>query len=409
VSSESVSRLSLLKWALCAALLCGLLLSPHLWWGVRAFPPIPIAPGLLDLPVGLTIFLSATMFASIGAIAIMKRPRWPLAALLFSAAILVVFDINRLQPYFYQYLIMLLALAGELPLALPDVRAGRERGSGGEGSHSNSLAIAAFVVVSIYFWSGLQKANHTFHDEIFPWLVKPLVGDLGRLAWIAYVAPFLETTIGILLLIPRTRLLGIIGSGIMHGFLLLALGPLGHNYNSIVWPWNFWMFVFVLILFARNRDPRSRGRDLKVANKEPILKLAWGTPMGKGIAVLVGVLPILNFAGLWDGFLSASFYSGRLRDAWIYFTPNAYARLPLAMRENNTAIVFTDKLLFRLDVTQWAIQNLNVPPYAEPRCYSILARKLKVAGVPGDEMFLQVRDRPTLAGGKKTFTSMPIP
>ena len=35
----------------------------------------------------------------------------------------------------------------------------------------------------------------------------------------------------------------------MHIFILIFLSPLGINYNSIVWPWNVLMILYLIILF----------------------------------------------------------------------------------------------------------------------------------------------------------------
>ena len=178
----------------------------------------------------------------------------------------------------------------------------------------------------------------------------------------------------------------------MHGFILLVLGPLKMNYNSIVWPWSFWMVAMEVVLFWRT--------------SEPLFRLAWPVGLSRAVAVAIGILPVLNYADLWDGFLSASFYSGRLRDGWLYLSPRGAAEMPKAFQ--GTLVRETDEY-FRLDITQWAIIEMNVPPYAQERVYLDIVAKLEREGVERDHMNLFVRDRQAPWSRSNTFSQVPIP
>jgi hypothetical protein len=348
-------RLRLLKVLVCAALLSQLALSPRLWTAERSFPQIPVLPGLPDLPfVGV---LSGLFALALLLIAALRHPKWPIWAALVLAAVLVIFDTTRLQPWLYQYGLMLVALA-----AAPwkDESPGR----------NGALSLLMLIVAATYFWSGVQKLNPAFASSVFPWFFGRY-SELARPYWI--IAPLLEISIGLALLWPRTRMIGVGGAVCLHLFLLSMLGPLGRNFNPVVWPWNFWMIAIVLALFVRNRDS---------------VLVAMKTPVGAAVAVLVGVMPALNFFGLWDDNLSASLYSGRTREAFILLTREGEQRLPERVRP----YVLGNGFFRGLEISRWALDDLGVPPYPEVRVYEALARKLEV---PPDEMELKVTRKPS--------------
>ena len=73
--------------------------------------------------------------------------------------------------------------------------------------------------------------------------------DSGAPLAAGIVAPYLEMGLGLSLLFPRTRRVGVIGILVMHVLLLAMLGPWSLGWNSVVWPWNLAMVVLVPGLF----------------------------------------------------------------------------------------------------------------------------------------------------------------
>jgi hypothetical protein len=371
------------KWALTAALFSALALSPNLWMTERAFPTVPAFAWLPDLPQWLCTALLAFLVSSTGIVALLPRPGRLAALPAALAATLVLFDLNRLQPWLYEYMFMFAGL-GLMEWREPDSLRSK-----------SAWAICAFVVIGTYLWSGIQKANLAFAAHVAPWLLQPLGEDWAqRLLRFWPVAPVFEASAGVLLFFPKTRLWGLAGAVAMHASVLLALGPLGRGANSIVWPWNLWMPIMAFVLFHRN--DRS------------VLHAAWSTSLGKLVVILVGIMPALSFVGKWDGPLSASLYSGRLQDGWIYLTTEGASRLPEAYTSGNKALAQDEPGRFRLDITLWAEWALNVPPYAEPRAYRGIVRKLEEAGVPRREITLLVRDRVGMMESTRTYSAVPM-
>ncbi|MGV3614857.1 MAG: hypothetical protein ACO1SV_05930 [Fimbriimonas sp.] len=367
--------LLLFRWALCAMLLATGALCPRLWLPVRTFPTVPALSGLPDLPVALGFALPALLVVGILAVALLPEPRLAIYATLALGGLLMLFDINRLQPWAFQAMLLLLALA---PVRWRDGDSERAR---------QAWALCGFILATTYFWSGIQKANLSFANVIFPWFLQPF--GLGRLQSLWPVAPIFEATAGVLLFLPRTRLWGLIAVTGMHAFLLAALGPMGQNYNSAIWPWNVAMPPMAFALFYR--------KGTSIPNR------VWRPALGKAVAVLAGLMPALNFAGLWDDTLSASLYSGRSHEGFLFMSEAAAQSLPedvkpfVERRPDRTAI----------DFIRWSLRDLNAPPYPEPRVYRDLARKLRASNAHPEDLKLIVKKRPGLAG-RSAYQPLPI-
>jgi hypothetical protein len=335
-------------------MLAGLLLSPKLWLSSRLYPQTPIWSGLHPIPPPFDRVVYVALLLSLLVAAVKPRAT---VVFLGLAGVLVAFDQSRLQPWFYQYCFMLLALS--LPL-------------GGEN-------ICRLIVVSIYFWSGLQKLNGGFAGDAFPWLVEPLKIIP---AWVGFGVPFLEAGLAIALLFHRTRRAAVVFAVCMHGAILLAIGPLGQNHNTVVWPWNVAMAASVILLFW-NEDFVWPKRGLVPAV----------------VLVLVTVAPALSFAGAWDNYLSWALYSGNKDEADLYFNDAVYDKLPESLQD-----YVTDEGPDRdgLNIGEWSFGELNVPAYPERRVYLQVQRSLCRYG----DVELVIEGKRTMFGGlrKTTFT-----
>ncbi|RYG33441.1 DoxX family membrane protein, partial [bacterium] len=289
-------------------------------------------------------------------------------AVVVLGGLLALFDINRMQPWFYQSMLMFFGL--------------------GVTRRKDAWAICGFILSATYVWSGLQKVNASFAADVFPWLLKPLGLEALQPFW--WLAPLLETSVGVLLIVPRTRRWGLAGAGAIHAFLLIALGPWGQSYNSVVWPWNVWMPLLAFVMFFRN--------------PESLLPSAWRARRGKIVLVLVGALPFLSFFGRWDTYLSAALYSGRADQGYLLFTEEGVRRLPAQVQP------FVNRLPDRigLDLFRWSMAEMNVPCYPEVRVYQAIGRKLEQTGVPADGMMLVVTDRPSLTSAKPRTRVIPV-
>src|SRR5688572_26068758 len=267
----------------------GLLASAPLWQTNRAYPLLPVASWFpaLPPPVDQVVF-ALTLLSLLSAIRF-YRP----CVMFFLATTFILYlgDQNRGTPWLYMYWIMMLLTLFPDPIALAGCR---------------------FALSAIYFWGGLQKLNPRFFALVPEWFVAPAYHwGLGFLfpvlkASIA-AAPAVEMFIGLGLWMPRLRWVAMAAASMVHVFALIFLGPLGHNYNWVVWPWNLGMLALVLALFPANslRDALAHLRRSR---------------SGVAVVALFCLLPALSFRGWWDSYFSFALYSGNLATADIFVT-----------------------------------------------------------------------------------------
>ena len=355
--------LKFLRASVCLAMAAGLVLSPKLWLTQRSYPLVPIADWFPAIPAPLDavlywLLIVLAVFGIRSQIAITA-----FVALLFAVAL---GDQTRWQPWAYQYFWMLFALAF--------------------CSCDSALNACRFILVATYVWSGVQKYNASFASDIYPWVTVPLMqfapqswqGVLKAQGWTAALA---ECAIGLMLLIPRLRLAGLVLAIAMHVGLLVCLGPWGHNWNGIVWPWNMAMIAFDLALFANTRTVPALG----------VLTPSRGTAI---VALLFGVMPLASFYGRWDAYLSLALYSGNTIHSRVILSDDALAKLP--------AEVSTLAVRNEINLAAWAMQELHVPAYPTRRVSRGVALKLTEL-VPGP-VILEIDECPDWRTGERAVT-----
>ncbi len=373
------NRLAPLRLTLAAGLVAGLLLSPNLWVSTRPYPLTPLWDAIPPLPYPADYALFGFLVALVAGVGVARGRTmgWLAAGALALAAFFVLEDESRSQPWFYQYSFMLAAFC--------------LYGWGRIGA-SDTLNTCRLIVIATYFWSGLQKANTSFFEITYPWLVEPLTSRLpdwagSALLSGAYAVPVVEAAIGLGLLTRRFRKPAVVGALLMHAFIMLCVGPLGSAYNTVVWPWNFAMSAFVVILFWGAPDEPSPSTIL-----DPGRNLSPGSVLRAAVLVLFAFMPLFNFFGLWDSYLSSSLYSGASKRAYI----------------------------LEWDGSEWQTtgignlseQELNAPAYPEERVFkNVFARgwceagseeELRLVQTGYSEPVLWVYSRPNILSGERS-------
>jgi hypothetical protein len=318
---------------LVAMLAACIALSARLWGADREYPPVP----LLDVPQPPGALAVAALIALL-AVALVPR-RWTPAPFLAAAAVLAIGDLTRLQPWLYQGALCLGAFA----------------------LCRQPLDACRLVLAATYVWSGLTKLNPDFAPGVLAWLVPPAT-QLGPAAlWSFGIGvALLEAGTGMALLVPRARRVGVVAAVATHAIVLAAVGPAGHDWNRVVWPWNLATCALVILLFW--------------GEGEPARSILWSrNGYHQALVALVGVLPALNLAGVWDSYLSFSLYSSNIDEAWLVIAPGGVATAPGSARA--VAERRPDGTLVAWFV-QWAVRDVGVPPYPERRAYLAVFRAL---------------------------------
>ena len=367
----AASRIFWLKVAVSIAFCVGLAMSTPLWIGPRSYPLAPAFDALAAAPDWLNLTLFAALFVLAALILLSAKPQ---SYMLGFVAILLVFcvlDVTRWQPWVYLYGLLLLTLG--LFSWNADDEEGRKR----------ALNIARLIVAGTYVFSGLQKINTEFVEGVFPELVLPITKLMPAAEYplylLGFAAPAIQIAFAIGLLTRRFRRLSLVLAVAMHLFILAMLGPLGDNWNSIVWPWTTAMIVFDLLLFTSRAEFSVR-------------EVFWtkGSPLHAIVLALFIVLPSLSFFNLWDSYLSAALYSGNVTEATMFVSDAGKAALPEDVRSR---VKQTAPGTHELDVMFWAIDELNVTSYPETRVYKTIAKQLCTRMTGSDELVLLVREQ----------------
>lgn len=320
-------------------LLLSILLSLPAWSDKRTFPLTPIVNNIDQFNI-LTPMLVVGLFISL-ILSLFKTKNYNLysSLTLIFLLFLVSLDINRLQPWVFHYGGILFLFSWFL-----------------NQSKTRSIQIidaTRLIVIGIYFWSGVQKINTAFVLEVFPWFTEPIWSPFGNagagiILILGIFIPFIEAAFAIGLLTHRFRKISIIGSGGMLIIVTLSL-ILGHGWNSVVWPWNFAIFSMALILFYRY--------DSTLPEFFARLKINALALLATGIFI---IMPVGNYFGLVDHYLSWSLYSGHVPTASISATSKTISILsPTSELKNSNT----------LPILTWTMDTMNLVPYPEERVF----------------------------------------
>ena len=353
--------------------MASLALSPKVWVSTRFYPLVPVFHWLPRIPFPLDYVCFGILLALLAGAALAARPRVYILTFAALFAIYSLFDQTRWQPWAYQYWLMLIALG---------CYSGNANDVAGE---RDALNICRLIMGCTYFYSGFQKLNARFFSEGMPWVLGTLHVHIPALQYIVRVVPFVEVSIGLCLLSRRFRKIGIVNGIIMHIFILYSFGPLGLNWNSVVWPWNVAMIVFLLLLF-RNTD--ATFGDIVWRNR---------FVYQKAILILLGVLPALSFVGWWPSDLSLCLYTADLTEAQVLVSEQVKQQLPPAVQP----YVKTLGGHMMLRTQDWSFGEMNVPPYAEIQSFTAIGKAVCRWSNNSPDVMLSGYEKNTLRGPGK--------
>lgn len=338
-----LSRFFIAKLTLILATVSGIALSLPLFLATREYPLVPLIPNL-TVPESFHVMLLCLFLLSIGGVFFSGKKVFLVSATIL-LGIIFILDQSRLQPWIYQYGWMLIILC--------------VTSFNTETQENRTLGLFQFILITTYIWSGFQKLNVSFIESGFPWMISPIIERLPEVLQvpiysIGVCAPIIEIAIGIGLLFKKTRTIAVISAVMMHLFILFFLGPLGHNTNSVVWPWNIAMIVFVVTLFWRT--DKSFKDSIRIPD----------TLLQKLVLIFFGILPAFSFINLWDSYLSMSLYSANIERAIISVPTQQLSSAPYTI--SRYANPGTDNMSI-ISFDDWSLGEMNVPAYPETRVF----------------------------------------
>lgn len=344
----TVQRYRITLAVLSVGLISGFLLSPKLWLTERTFPHLPVFGTLRSFPapwdsvcmwgMGVCLFF------------LILYPRRILIIFLILCMLILAFqDQMRLQPWYYQYWLMLIPCA----LTAWPVHEGRAK---------SILRVQQIILIGVYLWGGLHKAHPGFIEMYVEVLMRPLIEAIENDSLIkmikasAYIVPPFEVLLAIFLVFRRTRQMGVLMALATHLIIFMILGPLKGEYsNSIVWPWNLAMVGFLFSLFFRNSDTIAFKLSFDLRTLVSVL-----------LSSVVIVAPLLFYVGKWDRYLSFNLYSARQRKLYVKIDPLTLPKTPPNWTDHFLKIP-DPKGHKILSVSRWSLSELNVPLITEKR------------------------------------------
>jgi len=269
-----VMRLSIRISALC--ILISLLLTPGIWHQEnRLLMPSPLFAWTAGIPRGMNDVLYAVLFLGSTLLFFLPEQRRIGFILVPVYAFLVMQDQIRWQFYLYMHFFNLL-VAAITPEKVED-------------RHLDPLR---YMVIGVYLWAGVYKMNLYFINTAFPTFVSSWFPYPALAKIIGAIVPFFEAGIGVLLFIPRTRLIGQLMAAAMLVVVLLSLGPFGRNIWLNVWPVNVYLDSLAIFLFM--------GRERSLWNADAFKQAMAAT--GIVLFILLPLLGMGNYLGHHQSF-----------------------------------------------------------------------------------------------------------
>lgn len=394
-------RTAWLRGTLLLATLLGLLASAPVWLNTRSFPLLPIFSSFPILPAPWDKLLFIVMLLALVLAAWFHRA----GVICFLAASFIAYcgDQNRGQPWLYMYWVMLLLTL------LPERRIYAAAARGKILPHecgvpgATGLAACRWALAVVYLWSGIQKCNALFFKETPAWFVSPAANwhlpafILDALRWAAASAPFLEIALALALWFAISRRAALVAVIVMHLFAVLFLGPLGHNYNWVVWPWNLAMIALACTLFSA---------PAKTKHAKPLLNETFAVLLRSRCALVVLIpftlLPVLSYTGRWDSAFSFALYSNSNATANFFVTQRFADALPPKLRAYIVPFPQYDPQRqgpFVFNSGAWALEELEVPPISEPRNFRSVFNALRPYAKESEDLRMIVGER----GGRVMF------
>ncbi len=327
-----------------ASLIASLIVAQRGWiFEARTYPRIPVFDSF-SVPTVFESLLYGIMILSLIAFNFIARKKLLATIFLVASTATILLDQTRLQPWLYLFTIMLLL--------------GASCGSQSVSSILNSLRIC---IIGTYLFAGLQKINVSFCQTVIPVMLEKTIPTMEPIMGYVIGLPLavLESSLAVLLAFKATSRYGAYAAIAFHGVTLWLLAQ--QNWNAVIWPWNIGMALLVWVLFVR-KGQDGYGDLLRPDSPQKVVAL-----------LLFTFLPVLNFFGLWDNYLSAALYSGNCPVLRIEVDRKDAEKLPAAV---SAAVDYGNQNGPLLIGEEWAIGELGIPPYPEVKSLKKVCAKL---------------------------------
>lgn len=331
-------------------------LSLNLWFPTdRVYPVIPYF-SWLDFKLGDlgTAFFSGLFVLFLGMATFEHKFQKQLLILALSClGLLMLEDVNRFQAWVYIYATLLSVIAYNF----------------WKIDAQKLLSSLQFVLAMIYFWTGIQKLNVQFINDVYPWLmgIFSWTAPLVDYKFLGYGIGIFELLLGCSLLFRRTAKWAVIMGLFLHlGILILLIKD---QWNSVVYPWNVAMVLLLVVLFWK-----QEANDSKTILSNTLPHYA--------ILFLFGFVPLLDMCKLAPHGFGLGMYSGTTMECDLIFDDAVGGIcVPQKLQEH---LLYKSPEESKLSVDDWGTIDLNVPPFASLAVYRQVAKEFCACSVQYD-------------------------
>lgn len=368
-------RMTLIRITLVLSLIVGVCLSFNLWGGVRTFPSAPVFEKNIIQPPFDFAFIGLAVLCWLLSLFLRGQRVFIFIAFLL-CSFLVLFDINRLQPWFYIFNAM---------LAIYIFYNGRVDDP---NKYTSLFIMLQIMFAAVYFFAGLSQLNHFFINDSFAQIISPLKDMMSERQFlffkrIGFLSPYLLLFIGLGLIISPIRYLAITVALIIHLSLLVFLFPSAHNTNYALWFSNLSFMIMLLLLFSGKTKQRYFSPTFLF--QQPLFYITM---------FLFVIMPCFNVVNQWPDYLSFNFRSGNNNSAVIRISKNAYQELPFYHRN---FCIASDTSSFIFDYNSWINHELKTDCFPSEAVFnSIYSDLAEISGTSVKEIELHLQPKQKL-------------
>ena len=329
-------RINLIRITLVLSLLISVLLSLNLWCGDRSFPVTPILQvNWLNSSYDFIWIVLVILFWITSLFLRFQRVFIFLACLF--CFFLILFDLNRLQPWFFMYnslLVLFIFYNGRVDEP---------------NKNTSFFIIIQLIFASFYFFNGISCLNDQFVKESFEVIISPVQTLVSERHFIflkktGFLVPYLLMFIGLGLMISSIRYLAFSFAFLLHLILLVLFFPSANHLNYSLWLSNLTFIFLLFFMFSGNINP-------------PIysLILLFNRILFYPVLVFFIVLPFFNSTNKWPDFLSSNSKGGNNKHLELKINKDIKKQLSSYER---FFLIPTDSLFF-VDYQNWCLHELN--------------------------------------------------
>lgn len=340
----------------------GILMSLKLWMGMRVFPQIPVFENIVLFNTSVDTILIVGLISTLILNAFILSVH--IHRLIFAVLLLVLSqDQMRWQPWVYHYILFLLPFCFKLKRL--------------------SIFYFQFILITMYFWAGVNKINVNFVNSIVPLFISDDVIDIIPLKKaLGYLIPAFEICISYTLLFHPKLKIGIKLAILMHLVLIVWL-VFSDISNSVIIPWNIAMILFLVLCFYKS----------EVELPDSMLNWCKKNISSTILMILFFLLPLLNFWGKWDNYLSFSLYSGKSKK-YLIGGENLYNEDFAHPIQTYPLPSHCSILGEIIDIDKWSLEELNVPVPSEKRIYKSILKEFCKSTSLENQIFLLEQTNP---------------